>query len=626
MSKKKAFSGSTMTLKDFHGGSIPSDLPLPSAPGVTARPSDRPGFERQAPWGNPVGRPDVRARPNSSPATRHFDDKSPFLSQTMPIGRNFDEDERKPLDGISAPRRTISDDSIRVSSRVELKPQSATVGRVPSQQGQSQVLQLPSHPHSPYLGVAAEGAPLGISSTSAGGNNRPGVPGSSPNVWAARKEAAGVGESLQSAWSASNAASKLVHVSALEKVSSGRWQSKPTVPYQVDVEVSKFAEEESELITRGVDDGKYKGSNVVAARENHDAPLARHAERNLNIAEGVHGGRKGLPDHMKVEDLVSSDGKEKNPLIYSESVKLVHTEGKLGQSRVQQPVPSEASERPKLKLFPRTRPLESSEPPSAEPKLVHQRPIDSVHSGTTDELQGIVNPAKHALHGTESGSQAVERPKLTLKPRSQPIEGNGERDRNSVFGGARPRELVLRERGVDDVPVNNRDLGPSSDRLKNDVPRTERASGNVTPTNYSEQSENLVIDQRNGKKFERKDQRIVEKDDAQKRNWRNENRRSGREAERQQPPQHQQQQPERRPSPETWRKPVEEPPKPASPEAGVRFGKAASAVELAQAFSGSFSGQPSTPKLPGQKGIPAQPQMPFSRLTGPTPRPQINGY
>lgn len=34
MSKKKAFSGSTMTLKDFHGGSIPTDLPLPSAPGV----------------------------------------------------------------------------------------------------------------------------------------------------------------------------------------------------------------------------------------------------------------------------------------------------------------------------------------------------------------------------------------------------------------------------------------------------------------------------------------------------------------------------------------------------------------------------------------------------------------
>lgn len=34
MSKKKAFSGSTMTLKDFHGGSIPSDISLPSAPGL----------------------------------------------------------------------------------------------------------------------------------------------------------------------------------------------------------------------------------------------------------------------------------------------------------------------------------------------------------------------------------------------------------------------------------------------------------------------------------------------------------------------------------------------------------------------------------------------------------------
>ena len=33
MSKKKG-SGNTMTLKDFHGGSIPNDLPLPSAPGV----------------------------------------------------------------------------------------------------------------------------------------------------------------------------------------------------------------------------------------------------------------------------------------------------------------------------------------------------------------------------------------------------------------------------------------------------------------------------------------------------------------------------------------------------------------------------------------------------------------
>ena len=33
MSKKK-MPRAVMTLKDFHGGSIPSDLPLPSAPGM----------------------------------------------------------------------------------------------------------------------------------------------------------------------------------------------------------------------------------------------------------------------------------------------------------------------------------------------------------------------------------------------------------------------------------------------------------------------------------------------------------------------------------------------------------------------------------------------------------------
>ncbi len=33
MSKKK-LQRAVMTLKDFHGGSIPSDLPLPSAPGM----------------------------------------------------------------------------------------------------------------------------------------------------------------------------------------------------------------------------------------------------------------------------------------------------------------------------------------------------------------------------------------------------------------------------------------------------------------------------------------------------------------------------------------------------------------------------------------------------------------
>lgn len=131
------------------------------------------------------------------------------------------------------------------------------------------------------------------------------------------------------------------------------------------------------------------------------------------------------------------------------------------------------------------------------------------------------------------------------------------------------------------------------------------------------------MDQRNARKFERKDQQAEDKSDPQRRNWRNENWKSTRDnSDRQQTHHHHQQ--ERRPSPEIWRKPAEEL-KPPSPEPGLRFGKAASAAELAQAFSRSHS-SPSAPSqlrvIPGQ----SQAQVPFSRLTGQAPRTQINGY
>lgn len=107
----------------------------------------------------------------------------------------------------------------------------------------------------------------------------------------------------------------------------------------------------------------------------------------------------------------------------------------------------------------------------------------------------------------------------------------------------------------------------------------------------------------------------------QRRNWRHENWKNSRENERQ--PQQQQQQQERHPSPETWRKPVEQP-NPSSPD-GLRYGKAASAVELAQAFSRSLSHPKADDRHPMQRSVTGRNQMPFSRLMNPTPR-QINGY
>ncbi|PKI64483.1 uncharacterized protein LOC116204099 [Punica granatum] len=606
MSKKKA-GGSTMTLKDFHGGSIPSDLPLPSAPGSPVRPSDRPGYDRPASWGNPAGRSDLRSRLNTG--TRNFDDKTPFLT---PIGRNFDEDERKPLDGVSAPRRMISDDSFRASAgRLELKPQQFSPGRPLGQQGPAQVSPLPSQIS--YSGRVSGGQPGSVGSQNVYANSGPGVTGSVTNPWATRKEPTGVAESVQPAWSASSATSKLIHASALEKVSSGRWQSKQSIPHEADVEVIKHAEEPG-LTSKGYDDAKYSSRvDAVGVREYVDGALPRQMERSLTIGEGVRGARREMSDGEMREEPFYSDEKERNAVIYGEAYQLGHAEGRIVRPEFQRPMSAEAVERPRLRLLPRTKPVENPEQPFAELK---QRP-ESAHS------ENISAP------GVESGSQTVERPKLNLKPRSQPVEhseGIADRDRSSVFGGARPRELVLKARGVDDVNIDNYDLGQSSERAKQVGTKTERAPGNVTPTHYGEKSERLSVDQRNGRKFERKDQQAEDRSDAQRRNWRNENRRNTRDnTDRQQQQQHHHNQQERRPSPEIWRKPIMDEPNSQSPEPGVRFGKAASAAELAQAFSRPYS----APKAPDQLRTfqgQSQGQIPFSRLTGQAPRTQINGY
>ncbi|KAK4803611.1 hypothetical protein SAY86_003428 [Trapa natans] len=602
MSKKKTSSGSTMTLKDFHGGSIPSDLPLPSAPGITVKPQARAGYDLPSSWGSPSGRSDLRVRLNSSNVVRHFDDKTPFLT---PIGRNFEEDERKPLDGVSAPRRTISDDSFRASAgHLELKPQQFSAGR-PLGQGTAQVLPSPSQVS--YSGRVSGTPQAIVGSPNVYGNGGPGVHKSVPNAWVSRKEPVNVVESAQPAWSSSSYTSKLVHASALEKVSSGRWNSKQSTLYGADVEDIKHFEETG-LNSRGYDDSKYDRIGTVGGKGYGDVSLLRQMERSLSIGGAVHGAKRDVLDREIPEDFtISSDERGRNAAIYGEASQLVNTEGRTVWSEFQRPLSAEASEQLKLRLVSQSKPLENCEQPTADYK---QRP-ESAHVVSTNAL------------GVESGSQTVERPKLNLKPRSRPLEqseGIADRDRSSVFGGARPRELVLKERGVDDSNINDPYLGQSSERAKQVGPKVEWAPGTVTSSRHSEKSEKLPADQRNGRKSERKDQQQADdKSDSQRKNWRNENWKSKRDnSDRQQ---HQQ---ERRPSPEIWRKPVEEP-KPPSPEAGLRFGKAASAAELAQAFSGSRSSPNAPAQLratPGQ----SQSQVPFSRLTGQAPRTQINGY
>ncbi|XP_039001406.1 uncharacterized protein LOC120127606 isoform X2 [Hibiscus syriacus] len=625
MSKKKAFSGSTMTLKDFHGGSIPSDLPLPSSPGVIDRPTDRSGFDRATSWGNPVGRPDHRAWRNSSPATRHFDDKTPFLTSSVHIGRYFDEDERKPLVGGSAPRRIVTDESLGVpASRLEQKPESGHAGRFSGRHGSAPVAPLSSGSGNLYSSKMSEAAAFGMSSLNSGGNHRPATSGPYPNAWAARKEVA-----VSVASAEQSAVLKLAHASAIDKVSSGRWQSKQSVLYQKDVDVSKHSETENVLHPQAYDDKIYSRMNAVTGREYSDVTLARQVEKGMNIEDGIQGGRKALPDYERNHTPNYLEVKENKYLIYGERTQSTRANVKFGSSKSQPSltVLSEASERPKLKLLPCTKPLDNLESPFVDAN--QQWPSESVidHTGIGNNSYGYVNTSKPGSAGSENGNQTVDRPKLNLKPRSQPneqLEGNFEKERNALFGGARPRELVLKERGIDD---SSHEPGQHPDRVKHNVPRSEKVAEQPA-ARHGERVGNPPV-QKTGRKSERNHVHN-ERVDMQRRNWRNENRQNERETERQQQPRRLQQQ-ERQPSPETWRKPADQP-KPVSPvsagavAAGVRYGKAASALDLAQAFSKPFSDQKTDDQHAGQRVLPGHAQMPFSRLMGPTPRPRINGY
>uniref|UniRef100_A0A0V0ISE2 Putative ovule protein n=1 Tax=Solanum chacoense TaxID=4108 RepID=A0A0V0ISE2_SOLCH len=605
------------------------------------RPSDRGGFDRQASWGNPMGRPEHRLRPGSAGATRNFDEKTPFLSNNAPIGRNFDEDERKPLDGSSGPRRTVSDESIRaLPSRVEPKVEYSVTGMVGSGQVSAPPSQNPRGAASWFnestsMGASTKGSVGGsgrsVSSRNVSASSAQVVTGSYPNAWGLRKEVASAKESVSAPWSAPDAESKLAHASALEKVTSGRWHSKQQIHSQMDVEVVKHQDTEKELYYHGsttVNDSVYNMPDVVGGPEYSDQVLAVHAERNLVLTDGVHGFNKDLPARERARSPLFMETNERKTSSNVTGLQRPHNVVSSGGYEMQSPASSEPSERPKLKLLPRSKPLENLEQ-SIDYKQVNQQPSNPVRVEKLADAYPTVDPTKTGFVEHERSNQVTERPKLNLKPRSQLLEqseGNTENKRKPLFGGARPREMVLQNRGIDDV-IHNHDLQQPHPRGKQHAGKAEAV---MHATRHNEKTESIPIDHRMAKNADRRDHRIdVEKGDGQRRNWRSENWRNNKETERHHHHHHQPQQhvQERPPSPETWRKPVE-PPRPASADApGARYGKATSAVELAAAFSKSVSDPATTTdRFSGQKSLPNRGQIPFSRLTGPQQRPQINGY
>ncbi|CAN4083879.1 unnamed protein product [Withania somnifera] len=446
------------------------------------------------------------------------------------------------------------------------------------------------------------------------------VAGSYPNAWGLRKDVASAKESVSAPWSAPDAELKLAHASALEKVTSGRWHSKQQIHSQMDVEDIKHQKTEKEFYYHGstttVNNNVYNMPDVVGGPKYSDEMLAVHAERNLALTEGVHGFNKELPARERARSPLFMEANERRTSANVTGFQGHHNVVSSSGYEMQSAASSDPSERPKLKLLPRSKPLENLEQ-SIDYKQVNLHPSNPVRTEKSGNAYPSIDLAKTGFVEPEISNQVTERPKLNLKPRSQPPEqsnGNTENKRKPLFGGARPRERVLQNRGIDDVTHNHDHHQPH--------PRSKQHAGKAETvmhlTRRNEKAESIPIDHRTTKNTDRRDHRI----DVD--NWRN-----NKETERHhhhhhhQPQQHAQ---ERPPSPETWRKPVE-PPKPASADApGVRYGKAASAVELAAAFSKSVSDPATTDRFSGQKILPNQGRIPFSRLTGPQQMPQINGY
>lgn len=288
------------------------------------KPSDRVGFDRPNVW----GRNDHRLRPGSAGSVRTFDDKTPFSGHVMHIGRNFDEDERTPLDGVS--RRVDREESVGVelggSERVVSRPSSGS-----------------------YAARFAEG--VGSGSRVGGYMNVGGM-----NPWGLRKDGV-VRDQVPALWSAPDAATKLAHASALEKVSSGRWRSNQVNDNRVDVEVITHPEQR---VGYG-----FMGYGVEEMKESPEAIMVRHVEQSLVLDDGLRGG-KTLPVHERVVPPIYSDVKERNHQIYDDGHHTSHDVGKYVRSDPPEP----SSERPKLNLLPRSRPIDNVEPTPADYKQV----------------------------------------------------------------------------------------------------------------------------------------------------------------------------------------------------------------------------------------------------------------
>lgn len=163
---------------------------------------------------------------------------------------------------------------------------------------------------------------------------------SRPNIWGARKEANAVGEVVSSTRSRQSLVSEFAQASALDKISSGRWQTNP-VQNIVEVEVIRPLKSPNSFYAWEKDSYVNGGASFMS-------------ERRLGI-EVNRGNFKEMHSGERVHSPAQ------NSVLFTDEGQPAFPNATFGAS--ESPQPPEVSERPKLKLLPRTKPLEVQEAP-----------------------------------------------------------------------------------------------------------------------------------------------------------------------------------------------------------------------------------------------------------------------
>ncbi|CAM6009752.1 unnamed protein product [Sphagnum balticum] len=484
MSKKK-LQRAVMTLKDFHGGSIPSDLPLPSAPGMSV---ERISFDRQGSGASmsPVGRGFGGGSERSSMSqnrqglgssgVRAFEDKASLFPNTANIGRNYDEDERsKPVDGYPRSSSTEQQQSMYPENMEQ-------VGYAQADVSQTDRKLVYGESYGSSRGADSnDGIRSGFGERHIVGESTR-VQGGYPDTGGYVHDSGGDGLNGNGAiggWGGYQDPGR--RMKFFDKGRIGRVESdytrEPSDPRSL-----QQADRGIRAYNPGVGNDNHAldsgyGASLPERNPNSSNPHEIWTQQvNWDQGDRASGGRS--TERQRSPPLVESNQafvKERSvPSVGGYLVGISQIEAPSSASGPQVPLvtPEPVAERPKLKLLPRSKPLEMNE---AVEHIGSERRKDELT--TEGKVAEAVDGSGHLVKGPSSnfesgdlGSKLAERPKLNLKPRSQPLEegaapAGSDRIRDSIFGGARPREFVLRARGANDISTMGEDCIPSPPSL-----------------------------------------------------------------------------------------------------------------------------------------------------------------